>query len=93
MKKLKFIISILLLLTSGANAGYCPATGCFGWELEHHNNCYNVNNAIILRQDISAQYYLDGQAYQRNYQCEWDKPTQADVLRQDILQEFDLWAK
>ena len=93
MKKLKFIISILLLLTSGANAGYCPATGCFGWELEHHNDCYNENNAIFLYQDILGQYYLDGQSYQRNYRCKWDEPTQADVLRKDILLEFELWAK
>ena len=49
MKKLKFIISILLFLTSGASAGYCPVTGCFGWELEHHYNCYNKNNTTFLR--------------------------------------------
>ena len=90
MKKLKFIISILLFLTSGASAGYCPVTGCFG-ELEYPYNCYNKNNKTILRQDISGQYYLDGQSYQRNYRCKWDEPTQADILRQEILQEIGIW--
>ena len=90
MKKLKFIISILLFLTSGASAGYCPVTGCFG-ELEYPYNCYNKNNTTILRQDILGQYYLDGQSYQRNYRCKWDEPTQADILRQEILQEIGIW--
>tara|TARA_Y100000816_G_C25960649_1_gene501322 strand:+ start:106 stop:381 length:276 start_codon:yes stop_codon:yes gene_type:complete len=91
MKKLKFIFGILLFLTSGANAGYCPATGCVGWELEYPNNYYITNNAIILRQDISGQYYFDGQSYLRNYQYEWDKPTQTEILRQEILQEMGIW--
>ena len=90
MKKLMLLIGILLFLTSGANAGYCPVTGCFG-ELEYPYNCYNKNNTTILRQDISGQYYLDGQSYQWDYQCEWNKATQADILRQEILQEIGIW--
>ena len=58
MKKLKFIISILLFLTSGASV-IRPVTGCLG--IEYPYNCYNKNNTTILRQDISGQYYLDGQ--------------------------------